>query len=430
MKTNVVFVCSECGYETSKWLGRCSSCGQWNTLTEQITSEKRSSSPSVSIQPSLLTDLDEKVGEGKKLFTVPLQEVDCVMGKALAQSSFVLLGGEPGIGKSTLALQIAKYVPGTLSFLYVTGEESLGQLRGRAERLGVLERVKGIMLADVDLIADHLREQHYDVVVLDSLHTLYSTNIPGTVGSVSQIKYSVDLLRRIAKEQQILLISIAHITKEGDIAGPKMLEHMVDAVFYLEGERDHSVRFLRAVKNRYDAVNTLGVLEMTESGFVDVVDPGSLFWTQGTLDIGSCLGMIKQGKRIFVTEVQALVIPSDFGYPRRTALGVDVNRLHTILAVLQKHTQAKFNKYDVYIKLKGGLSADDPVLDGAIAAALLSSYYQKSVPERTIVLGEMELSGRMLLRNPEYAKEAKKRGLSLLKADSLADITLGNSSEK
>ncbi len=426
MKTTVLFVCAECGYETKKWLGRCSSCGLWNTLTEQITTEKKSTVAHTAIHPQDLVDVSEKEGEGKKLFTVPLQEVDCVMGKALAQSSFVLLGGEPGIGKSTLALQLAKYVPATLSFLYITGEESLGQLRGRAERLGVKERVKGIMLADIDLIAEHLREQYYDVVVVDSLHTLYSTNMPGTVGSVSQIKYAVDLLRRIAKERQILLIGIAHITKEGDIAGPKMLEHMVDAVFYLEGERDHHVRFLRAVKNRYDAVNTLGVLDMQEGGFVDILDPGNLFWTPGPLDVGSSLGMIKQGKRIFVTEVQALVIPSDFGYPRRTALGVDVNRLHTILAVLQKHVQAKFNKYDVYIKLKGGLSADDPILDSAIAAALLSSYAQKPMPAQTIVLGEIELSGRILLRDPEYAKEARKRGLDLLELKSLADIKLGS----
>lgn len=422
MKTNVLFVCSDCGYETKKWLGRCSSCGLWNTLTEQITTEKKAHAPYVKLDPQDLTDVAETGGEGRQLFMVPLTEVNCVMGKALAQSSFVLLGGEPGIGKSTLALQLAKYVPATMSFLYITGEESLGQLRGRAERLGVKERVKGIMLADIDLIADHLREQYYDVVVVDSLHTLYSSTVAGTVGSVSQIKYAVDLLRRIAKEKQILLIGIAHITKEGDIAGPKMLEHMVDAVFYLEGERDHNVRFLRAVKNRYDAVNTLGVLDMQESGFADVLDPGNLFWTPGPLDIGSSLGMIKQGKRIFVTEVQALVIPSDFGYPRRTALGIDVNRLHTILAVLQKHLQAKFNKYDVYIKLKGGLSSDDPVLDAAIAAALVSSYSQKALPAQTTALGEIELSGRLLLRNHEYAKEAQKRGLKLLKLDSLADI--------
>ncbi|MBP7057379.1 DNA repair protein RadA [Candidatus Gracilibacteria bacterium] len=422
MKTSALFVCTECGFETKKWQGKCNNCQQWHTLVESVSTTHRNLTTTLSLEPVALSDVSISEEEMRPLFALPLAEVQCVMGKALSPASFVLLGGEPGIGKSTLALQIAKYLLPNQTFLYVSGEESMGQLKLRAERLGVVDRVKGMMLADIDLIVEHIRKQPYDVLVIDSLHTLYSSTTSGTVGSVSQIKYSVDLLRRIAKEQKILLIGIAHITKEGDIAGPKMLEHMVDAVFYLEGERDHTVRFLRAVKNRYDAVNTLGVVEMTEHGFVDMKDPNSLFWSQGELDVGSSLGMIKQGKRIFVTEVQALVVPTDFGYPRRTALGIDINRLHTLLAVLEKQTGAKFHKFDVYIKLKGGITAEDPVLDAAICSALLASYFKKVVPSQSIALGEVELNGKIVLRDPDYRAEIKKRSLKELKVASVLAI--------
>jgi DNA repair protein RadA/Sms len=300
--------------------------------------------------------------------------------------------------------------------LYISGEESLAQLRIRAERLAVHSSVDCLMLADIDLVTNYLNRKSkgdLTVVVIDSLHTLYSSKTSGIVGGVSQIKYAVDLLRRVAKEKDILLIIIGHITKEGDIAGPKTLEHMVDAVFYLEGERDNSVRFLRSVKNRYDAVNTLGVIEMKADGFVDVSDPSGLFWTKGNLEVGSALGMVKQGKRVFVCEVQALVVPTDFGYPRRTSVGIDLNRVHLVLAVLQRHLNLKFNTQDVYIKLKGGLAVSDPNLDAALAMALVSAFKKQVLSEQQVYVGEIELNGKFVLHDQAYREEAKKRGLLL-----------------
>ncbi len=417
MKTTLQFVCTECGYQTKKWQGRCTSCAAWNSLVEQVTTmDTIPLNNGISVEAVALRDIDTSADSTQPVFNLRLAEAECVIGKALLPGSLILIGGEPGIGKSTLVLQFAQYLGSQQKMLYITGEESLSQLRLRAERLLVVDKVDCLMLADVDIIVDYLNrlpKGNLDVVVIDSLHTLYSARSAGGIGGVAQIKYAVDLLRRIAKEKNILLLIIGHITKEGDIAGPKTLEHMVDAVFYLEGERDNHIRFLRSVKNRYDAVNTMGVLEMTERGFIDVSDPSSLFWTKGALDIGSALGMVKQGKRVFVCEVQALVVPTDFGYPRRTAVGIDLNRLHLVLAVLQRHYKLKFNNLDVYVKLKGGLSISDPNLDAALAKALISAYQKQVASEQEIYVGEIELNGKIALHDKAYRAEAKKRGLAI-----------------
>ena len=417
MKTTLQFVCTECGYQTKKWQGRCTSCAAWNSLVEQVTTmDTIPLNNGISVEAVALRDIDTSADSTQPVFNLRLAEAECVIGKALLPGSLILIGGEPGIGKSTLVLQFAQYLGSQQKMLYITGEESLSQLRLRAERLLVVDKVDCLMLADVDIIVDYLNrlpKGNLDVVVIDSLHTLYSARSAGGIGGVAQIKYAVDLLRRIAKEKNILLLIIGHITKEGDIAGPKTLEHMVDAVFYLEGERDNHIRFLRSVKNRYDAVNTMGVLEMTERGFIDVSDPSSLFWTKGALDIGSALGMVKQGKRVFVCEVQALVVPTDFGYPRRTAVGIDLNRLHLVLAVLQRHYKLKFNNLDVYVKLKGGLSISDPNLDAALAKALISAYQKQVTSEQEIYVGEIELNGKIALHDKAYRAEAKKRGLAI-----------------
>lgn len=417
MKTTLQYVCTECGYQTKKWQGRCTACGAWNSLVEELSSlDTNSFGTTMSVEPINLADIDTSTLSKDPVLQVPLKEVECVLGKSFLPGSLVLIGGEPGIGKSTLVLQFAKYLQEKQKMLYISGEESLAQLRLRAERLGVTAQVECLMLADVDIISDYLNRQakdSLDVVVIDSLHTLYSARSGGGIGGVAQIKYAVDLLRRIAKEKNILLLIIGHITKEGDIAGPKTLEHMVDAVFYLEGERDQSIRFLRSVKNRYDTVNTMGVIEMTEAGFVDVSDPSSLFWSKGALDIGSALGMVKQGRRVFVCEVQALVVPTDFGYPRRTVVGVELNRLHFVLAVLQRHFNLKFSNLDVYVKLKGGLSISDPHLDAALAQALISAYKKQVLSEQEAHVGEIELNGKIALHDKAYREEAKKRGLRI-----------------
>lgn len=427
MKTHVAFVCTECDYQTKKWQGRCAGCGAWNSLVEKVsTFDAAVFESTVSIEPVALMSVPVSEMQLDPVMKVPLQEVADVMGKALLPGSLVLIGGEPGIGKSTLVLQFARYLGPKQKMLYISGEESLAQLRLRAERLGVLGQVDCLMIADVDMIADYLQKANaseLSMVVIDSLHTLYSGRSTGSLGGVAQIKYAIDALRRIAKEKNILLLIIGHITKEGDIAGPKTLEHMVDAVFYLEGERDHTVRFLRSVKNRFDAVNALGVIEMTEKGFQDMVDPSSLFWNNTALDVGSALGMVKQGKRVFVCEVQALVVPSDFGYPRRTSLGIDLNRLHLVLAVLQRHLNLKFNTQDVYVKLKGGLAVMDPHLDAALAMALVSAYQKQVLSHQEVHVGEVELNGRVMLKDAAYKDEAKKRGLKIASAQHLQQIT-------
>jgi len=425
MKTNVMFSCTECGFETKKWQGRCSECGNWNSLVEKISSFKKQSASSVQIiEPVALVDIDVSVIAQKPILEIPLQEVAGVMRKALLPGGLLLLGGEPGIGKSTLVLQFASYLQAKQKMLYISGEETLAQLRIRAERLAASQELRCLMLADIDMIADYLHNEKElpHIIVIDSLHVLYSTRSAGNVGSVSQVKYAVDILRRIAKEKNILIITIGHVTKDGDIAGPKMLEHMVDAVFYLEGERDGNIRFLRAVKNRFDAVNTLGVLEMTESGFKDAANPDLIFWQQEKPEIGTALGMIRQGKRIFVTEVQALVVPTDFGYPRRTSLGYDLNRLHTVLAVLQRQLDLPFNKHDVYIKLKAGLQTDDTTLDTAVALALISSHQRKVVNEHLIAVGEITLNGHISKVSDDYSREAKKRGLKFLPILHVSDL--------
>ncbi|MBI4836760.1 MAG: DNA repair protein RadA [Candidatus Abawacabacteria bacterium] len=423
MKTNLAFVCTECNYQTKKWQGRCSGCGAWNSLVETMsTFESPTFDQSIVVEPVSLLSIDLSEQQLQPVVHIPLQEVECVIGKALLPGSLVLMGGEPGIGKSTLVLQFALYLGANQKMLYISGEESLGQLRLRAERLGITQQIDCLMLADVDLIADYLQRINkgdMSIVVIDSLHTLYSSRRTGGLGGIAQIKYAIDVLRRIAKEKNILLLIIGHITKEGDIAGPKTLEHMVDAVFYLEGERDTTIRFLRSVKNRYDAVNTLGVIEMTERGFKDVKDPGSIFWSKGELDIGSSLGMVKQGKRVFVCEVQALVVATDFGYPRRTSLGIDLNRLHLILAVLQRHLNLKFNTQDVYVKLKGGLAVSDPHLDAALAMALVSAYKKEALPSQQVFVGEIELNGKIVLHDKAFPDEAKKRALNLATIQSL-----------
>ncbi len=425
MKTNVVFSCSECGFETKKWQGRCGECGNWNSLVEKLSSFKKQPGSSLqTIEPVALVDIDITVISQNPILEIPLQEVAGVMKKALLPGGLLLLGGEPGIGKSTLALQFACYLQAKQKMLYISGEETLAQLRIRAERLSTSQQLQCLMLADVDMIVDYLHNEKNlpDIVVIDSLHVLYSTRSAGNVGSVAQIKYAVDVLRRTAKEKNILMIIIGHVTKDGDIAGPKMLEHMVDAVFYLEGERDGNIRFLRAVKNRFDAVNTLGVLEMTELGFKDAANPDLIFWQQDKPEIGTALGMIRQGKRIFITEVQALVVPTDFGYPRRTSIGYDLNRLHTVLAVLQRQLDLPFNKHDVYIKLKAGLETEDTTLDTAIALALISSVQKTLVREHVIAVGEITLNGHISKASTDYAREAKKRGLKLLETSHVSDL--------
>ncbi len=394
-KTINKFVCSECGYETPKWLGKCPECASWNTLVEEIRMLKTSGREAVLVDAVPLNVVPK---DGIYRFSCGIGEFDRVLGGGVVPGSLVLLGGEPGIGKSTLLLQVADFVARNgQKVIYLSGEESLKQIRLRSMRLGIDNGFIYLLNEqNISIIDEYIKKIDPVLIIIDSIQTVYSENISSIPGSVSQLRECTAWIANIAKKTEKAFFLVGHVTKDGILAGPKVLEHMVDAVVYFEGERNHFFRILRTAKNRFGATDELGLLEMSGQGLIEVLDPSYIFLSsQETSTIGTAVTASFEGSRPLLVEVQALVSPSGAGYPRRMAFGIDQNRLALITAVLEKKRGYNLSSRDVYLKITGGIFLRDSSIDLGISAAIISSYQERPLPRDTVFLGELSLSGQI-----------------------------------
>ena len=410
------FVCSNCGYETVKFWGKCPNCGEWGTLEEEIVTEQKSQNSAakaaakkVEIIP--INEVDESSGE--RILT-GLKEFDRVLGGGLVYGSLVLVGGDPGIGKSTLLLQVCEKFAQSKEVYYVSGEESKGQIKIRANRLGVSSpNIKLISETDMDTIVQLVLTNQPDILIIDSIQTMSCGNVAYAPGSASQIKESTSALMRLAKEHGVTVFVIGHVTKEGSLAGPKMLEHMVDTVLYFEGDKNLSYRLLRAVKNRFGSTNEIGVFDMASEGLIEVDNPSKMFLEGRPQNVpGSCVTCLMEGSRPILAEVQALVSKTSYPNPRRMSAGVDLNRMHLLTAVLEKRANYQLFNQDVYLNVIGGFRIDEPSADLAIALAIASSLADFEIPSTLLVVGEIGLSGevRAVSFLEKRIAEAKKLG--------------------
>jgi DNA repair protein RadA/Sms len=396
-KAKKIYTCSQCGGVSPMWHGQCPRCGAWNTLVEGVAGPKGASRAGGAFAAPV--PLGSHPDEDFTPALTGIAGLDRVLGGGLTPGGAVLLGGEPGIGKSTLLLQLAGLAAASgRRTVYVSGEESLPQLKSRAERLGVLH--EGLLAAattDAGMVVDILGGTPApDLVILDSVQTMHVSGVEGAAGSVAQVRAVAASCVEAAKRGQASLVLVGHVTKEGQIAGPKLLEHMVDTVLYLEGERRHLFRILRVLKNRYGPTDELLVMEMREQGLLEVPDPSTFFLGDRDPAVsGSAVVMAVEGRRPFAVEVQALAAKSFLSMPRRAALGLDVGRLHLLLAVLEKRLRLNLGQVDLYAKIGGGLKIADPGLDCGIAAAVLSSFYDRPLPAGAVFWGEVDLSGRI-----------------------------------
>lgn len=399
MKAKTVFYCTECGNETPKWQGKCAGCGSWNTIVEQPAEKRpKNFSTSTSVQfeskPKLLSDLD---GSTEIRCSTGLNELDRVLGGGAVAGSLILVGGAPGIGKSTLLLQICSYLGRSLKILYVTGEESERQLKMRAERLKV-KCIDFYVLAETGLaeILSSAEQLQPDIMIIDSIQTLYSAEMNSSPGSVGQVKECTMALLQLSKSRGVTVFLIGHVNKEGAIAGPKVLEHMVDCVLYFEGDQSSSYRILRAAKNRFGSTNEIGVFEMTETGLSEVPNPSELLLSgRPSKSPGTCVTCVVEGSRPILAEIQALVTPSCYNVPRRNSNGVEYNRAMMLLAVLEKRSGLRIGGSDAYINVIGGLNLDEPSADLATILALASSFRDRPVCDDLVAIGEVGLTGEL-----------------------------------
>jgi len=402
----IVFVCSDCGGEHLKWAGRCSYCGAWNTLREIEQVADLGGGKSEKAEPLKLSEIKS---HGTPRFSSGLEEFDLVSGGGLVAGSVTLLGGQPGIGKSTLVWQVSARLAGPV--VYVAAEESPEQLKIRAARLG--GKTDGLIIFDNPDVTSWLFELEKikpALLIVDSIQTVFDPGLPGSSGSIIQVKETALKIIRVAKKLNLATILIGHVTKEGEVAGPKMLEHLVDAVFYLDGERGQSERFLRAQKNRFGPTDEMGVFRLTEKGFVSAADFGRLS-PENKLPLGVTRTAVVEGSRVYFVEVQALVTKSAYNFPRRNCVGYDFNRLEMLLAILNQRTKVNLSGYDVFINIASGYKLKDPVGDLAVISALASAYTKKSISGKLLSLGEVDLAGRIHL--PESAKKIIKAAQKL-----------------
>ena len=419
-KSKSVYVCSNCGYETPKWLGKCPECLEWSTLEEEIREVvSASKSKSVlsggarSVTSYTLSDIKP---DNELRYKTGMKELDRVLGGGIVKGSLVLLSGDPGIGKSTILLQICQQLGKTLKILYVSGEESYSQIKLRADRLKVSsENLSVLCETDTQAICEHIKATTPDLVIIDSIQTMNFTELNSSPGCVTQVRESSNLFMRTAKSLSIPIIMVGHVNKDGNIAGPKVLEHIVDAVLYFEGERNLSFRILRAVKNRFGSTNEIGVFEMYDCGLKEVQNPSEMLISGRPKNTpGSCVACVMEGTRPLLAEIQGLVCSTNFGNPRRISNGFDFNRLNMLIAVLEKRGGYYFNNCDAYINIVGGMKLDEPALDLTIAMALVSSLKDYALRDDVIAFGEIGLAGeiRGVSHCEQRIKEASRLGFN------------------
>lgn len=416
-KVKTKFYCSECGYETPKWMGKCPGCSEWNTMVEERetvikTAGMHSSLIQTKEKPQSIIHIES--GREPRL-TTTLSELNRVLGGGVVPGSLILVGGDPGIGKSTLLLQTSNALATSgLKVLYVSGEESMRQTKLRADRLGVLsENLFVLSETNLQYIEEALETAQPDFLVIDSIQTVFQPSVESAPGSVAQVRECTSTFMRIAKGKGIATVLVGHVTKEGAIAGPRLLEHMVDCVLYFEGERHHSYRILRAVKNRFGSTNEIGIFEMTEGGLVEVKNPSEMFLQERPLGVaGSTVVASLEGTRPVLVEMQALVSATNFPSPRRMATGIDHHRLALIIAVLEKRMGMFLQNQDAYVNVAGGIKLDEPAVDLAMAVAIASSFRDMSTQPFDVVFGEVGLTGevRGVSRAEQRVKEAEKLG--------------------
>lgn len=395
-KIKSLYVCSECGYESPKWYGKCPGCGEWNTMNEELSSGKSSlSKPSNSVVK--IMSLNDISSDAKERISTGVKEFDRVLGGGIVLGSLVLLSGDPGIGKSTILLQACEYLGKDRKILYVSGEESASQIKMRANRLKVkTDNLFILPQTDVATIVDVIKSERPDVVIIDSIQTMVYDEISSSAGSVTQVRECTNIFMHTAKGLGIPIFVVGHVNKDGAIAGPKVLEHIVDTVLYFEGERNYSYRILRGVKNRFGSTNEIGVFEMTGEGLKEVLNP-SLMMISGRPKntSGTCVACVMEGSRPILAEVQGLVCETGFGTPRRMSTGFDYNRMSMLLAVLEKRAGYFFSNCDAYVNVIGGLRLDEPAADLTVALSLVSSLKDKPVGDKLLAFGEVGLAGEI-----------------------------------
>ena len=414
-KNSTIFVCNECGYESAKWLGKCPACNAWNTFFEQKIVENKGTKNNVSERKNIKPQaLNTYVAKENIRASTGFEELDRVLGGGIVKGSLVLLGGEPGIGKSTLILQICNKIKGNGKVLYVSGEESAEQIKLRADRLGISnEDILFLGETDIEIIGQVIIEIKPKLVIIDSIQTMYSEELSAAAGSVSQVREITAQIMKICKMQDITTIIIGHVTKEGNIAGPRVLEHMVDTVLYLEGERYFSYRIIRGVKNRFGSTNEIGMFEMKEEGMCEIQNPSNVLISEREDNpAGSCIVSCMEGTRPILVELQSLTTQSVFGFPKRTANGIDFNRLALLIAVMEKKAGLMLGSQDVYLNVVGGLRINEPSIDLGIILSTCSSFKNIAIPKDVVVMGEVGLTGEVRRINlvEKRIKESEKLG--------------------
>lgn len=409
-----VYFCQNCGHEETKWLGQCPACKEWNTFVEEKVIASSVTSGIKTDREIQIVSLSEVNADDQDRITTGMAELDRVLGGGIVPGSLVLVGGDPGIGKSTLLLQVCQKLSENRSVLYISGEESLSQIKLRANRVGTFqENLKLLCETNLAAIRSVIEKRKPELVIIDSIQTMYSEEVTSAPGSVSQVRESTNVFMQLAKGLGITIFIVGHVTKEGTVAGPRVLEHMVDTVLYFEGDRHASYRILRGVKNRFGSTNEIGVFEMRQNGLVEVENP-SEYMLSGKPEnaSGSVVACSMEGTRPLLIEIQALVCESNFGMPRRTATGTDYNRVNLLMAVLEKRIGLHLGNCDAYVNIAGGIRMNEPAIDLGIVMAIVSSYKNRPIDEKMIVFGEVGLSGEVRAVNmPEQrVAEAKKLG--------------------
>jgi len=419
-KSRLVYTCRQCGYESSKWNGRCPSCGAWDSFDEDIAESVPAGGRAASAAAPDLSDRIMELGdigsEADIRYKTGLGELDRVLGGGLVKGSLVLLGGEPGIGKSTILLQICQYLGQEHSVLYISGEESARQIKLRAKRLGVdSENLYILTATDAEAVASTIASSAPDIAIIDSIQTMNLSRISSSPGSLTQVRECTNLFMHTAKSQEIPVIIVGHVNKDGAIAGPKVMEHIVDAVLHFEGERHQSYRLLRAVKNRFGSTNEIGVFEMLDKGLAEVDNPSQMLLAGRPHNVsGTCVACVMEGTRPILAEVQALASKTSYSAPRRMATGFDYNRLYIIIAVLEKRLGLFMGTLDVYLNIVGGFSLDEPAGDLPVAMALYSAVMDRQIDEQLIAFGEIGLGGevRSVSHITQRIREAERMGFT------------------